>query len=110
MGGAADGSNVATDNIEILTAYSNTWSDYFTRLPKNIWQQCTVMVNATTMLVMGGEYTSETFFHTLGTYDWINGPSMMNPRQARQDRLVGEHSNFERYVPIKNFFCTILKN
>jgi hypothetical protein len=44
-------------------------------------------------------------------------PSSMTKVQFADDdnnaaAIQGEHSNFERYVPIKNFFCdrTILKN
>jgi hypothetical protein len=51
--GGADGDNAGTQNIEVLKDDSNEWSTFTPKLPFPLWQQCTIMVNVTTMLVMG---------------------------------------------------------
>jgi N-acetylneuraminic acid mutarotase len=70
------------NSVEILT--ENGWESNTPSLPVTIEVHCTVTVNSTTVMVIGGEQdgltSGKTFYFTLGDESWIEGPELKYKR------------------------------
>jgi hypothetical protein len=103
FGGANNFSLDGSTVIEVLHHNSSDWSYYEPVLPVETWQHCAVMINSTTVMLLGGmeshtDTVSSTYLHTFGTDEWTKGPSMI---KARAGHSCGNIEDFgQSYIVV----------
>ena len=87
MGGRGLGSSVLND-MEVLKEERGPWrSDLLPEMPVQVWTHCTVYINFTTLMVIGGSkpdavISNQTFFFNWETQTWKEGPTLLRGRNS----------------------------
>jgi hypothetical protein len=70
------------NSTEILT--ENGWKNLLPPLPVTIYYHCSVLLNSSTVLLIGGlqsgSYSTKTYLFNTGNNGWTEGPSLIAPR------------------------------
>jgi hypothetical protein len=71
------------DSVELLTEVG--WESKIPALPIPLYSHCVVVVNSTTVMVIGGylnnDRSGRTFYFTFGKEKWTEGPALNNVRR-----------------------------
>ena len=98
-GGAnAPSSSSGENSIEALTELG--WESVSVSLPVYVFAHCTILVNATTILLIGGnvdyESSSKTYFFNSESETWTEGPSLNTARFAHACAKIMRDENGSR--------------
>ena len=80
------GGTAVLSTVEVLREESGVWrSDLIPSMPDPLWSHCTVYINATTFLVIGGlkpHYlaSDKTYYFNSEKQTWTEGPTLLRQR------------------------------
>jgi hypothetical protein len=102
MGGEISTSSVPLKSIDVMFSTDQSWSSYTPTMDTELYQFCSVMINSTAVMTIGGYQTRDllrnTYFHTFGTNFWTQGPDTLRNRNLAGCGLLIDINDQKSYV------------
>ena len=88
------------NSAEVLV--NGKWEKWYVPLPVNIGAHCMVILNSTTVILIGGKqdsvaYSSKTYFLDIRTQTWFKGPELKFGRRAHSCARIPSKSQSSQY-------------
>jgi len=99
IAGGRDSTSPYLSSAEVLTEHG--WEIFSQTLPVKICYHCTVLVNSTTIMLIGGyqnnEYSANTFYLNTENNVWVEGPALKYKRAPASCGRIRKDSQSEEF-------------